>query len=62
MKLEELPPDLERMYDPETGEYCNAETIEAMREAIAIAEGRIKTKTFNSVEELMEDLMSDAED
>ena len=62
MKLEELPPDLERMYDPETGEYCNAETIEAMREAEAIAEGKIPAKRYNSVEELMEDLMSDADD
>ena len=62
MKLEELPPDLERMYDPETGEYCNAETIEAMREAEAIAAGKIPAKRYNSVEELMEDLMSDADD
>ena len=59
MKLEDLPPGLERMYDPETGEYCNAETIEAMREANAIAEGKIPAKSYNSVEELMEDLMSD---
>lgn len=62
MKLEDLPPDLERMYDPETGEYFNAETIEAMREAEAISEGRIPAKRYNSVKELMEDLMSDDED
>lgn len=62
MKLEQLPPDLERMYDPETGEYFNAETIEAMREAIAIEEGRIPAKRFNSFKELLEDVMSDADD
>ena len=62
MKLEQLTPNLEKMYDPETDEYCNAETIEAMREVIAIEEGRIPAKRFNSVEELMEDLMSDADD
>lgn len=62
MKLEELPPDLERMYDPETGEYCNAETIEAMREAEAIAEGKIPAKRYNSFKELLEDVLADAED
>ena len=62
MKLEQLPPDLERMYDPETGEYCNAETIEAMREAEAIAAGKIPAKRYSSFKELFEDLMSDTDD
>ena len=56
MKLEQLPPDLERMYDPETGEYCNAETIEA------IAAGKIPAKRYSSFKELFEDLMSDTDD
>ena len=62
MKLEDLPPGLERMYDPETGEYCNAETIEAMREAEAIAEGKIPAKRYNSFKELLEDVLADADD
>lgn len=39
----------------------NPETIAAMQEAKDIAAGRIKTKTYRSVEELMEDLNSDAD-
>ena len=62
MKLEDLPPDLERMYDPETGEYCNAETIEAMRETEAIIAGKIPAKSYSSFKELLEDVMSDADD
>lgn len=37
----------------------NAETIAAMSEARAIAEGKVASKSFHSVEELMKDLMSD---
>lgn len=40
----------------------NEETKAAMREARLIAEGKIPSKSFNSVEELMEDLLSDADD
>lgn len=40
----------------------NTETIAAMKEAEDILSGKIPAKTFNSVEELMEDLMSDDED
>ena len=40
-------------------EYFNSETIAAMQEARLISEGKIPAKSYNSVEELMEDLMSD---
>ena len=40
-------------------EYFNPETIAAMQEARLISEGKIPAKSYNSVEELMEDLMSD---
>ena len=40
----------------------NEETKSAMREAKLIAEGKIPSKAFNSVDELLEDLMSDADD
>ena len=40
----------------------NAETLAAIQEARDIAAGKIQTKTFHSVEELMEDLMDDADD
>lgn len=40
----------------------NAETLAAIQEARDIAAGKIHTKTFHSVEELMEDLMDDADD
>ena len=43
-------------------EYFNSETIEAMQEAKLISEGKIPAKSYNSVEELMEDLMSDDDD
>lgn len=38
----------------------NAETEAAMREARLISEGKIPSKSFNSVDELLKDLMSDA--
>lgn len=40
----------------------NEETKLAMREAKLIAEGKIPSKAFNSVDELLEDLMSAADD
>lgn len=40
----------------------NAETIAAMQEARDIAAGKIPSKSYNSVAELMEDLNSDDED
>ncbi|MBQ6006723.1 MAG: hypothetical protein IJT57_01375 [Selenomonadaceae bacterium] len=40
----------------------NEETTEAMREARLISEGKISSKSFNTVEDLMRDLMSDADD
>jgi len=40
----------------------NEETKSAMREAKLISEGKIPSKAFNSVDELLEDLMSDADD
>lgn len=40
----------------------NEETKLAMHEARLISEGKISAKSFNSVEELMEDLMSDVDD
>ena len=40
----------------------NDETLAAMREAREIASGKIPVKSYNSVKELMEDLMSDADD
>lgn len=43
-------------------EEFNEETIEAMREANLIAEGKIPAKSYNIVEELLEDLMNDEGD
>ena len=40
----------------------NEETKAAMREARLISEGKIPSKSFNSVDDLIEDLMSDADD
>ncbi len=40
----------------------NDETLAAMREAREIASEKIPAKSYNSVKELMEDLMSDADD
>ena len=40
-------------------EEFNEETIEAMHEANLIAEGKIPAKSYNSVEELLEDLMNE---
>ena len=40
----------------------NAETEVAMQEARDIASGKIKTKSFNSVAELMGDLNNDSDD
>ncbi|WNX84747.1 type II toxin-antitoxin system RelB/DinJ family antitoxin [Agathobaculum sp. NTUH-O15-33] len=40
----------------------NMETIAAMKEAQDISSGRIKTKAYHSVKQLMEDLCSDADD
>jgi len=40
----------------------NAETIAAMEEARNIAEGKVESKSFHSVEELIKDLMSDVDD
>ena len=44
------------------GGNFNAETIAAMQEAKLISEGKIPAKSYGSVEELMEDLMSDDDD
>ena len=40
----------------------NDETKSAMREARLISEGKIPSKSFKTVDELLEDLMSDADD
>lgn len=40
----------------------NAETLAAMREARDIVAGKVPTKSYNNVAELMEDLNSDDED
>jgi len=40
----------------------NDETTAAMREARLISEGKIPAKSFRNVNELLEDLMSDADD
>ena len=40
----------------------NEETLAAMQEARDIAAGKIKVKAYHSVEELMEDLLDDADD
>jgi len=40
----------------------NDETTAAMREAWLISEGKIPAKSFRNVDELLEDLMSDADD
>ena len=40
----------------------NDETLAAMREARDIASGKIPAKSYANVKELMEDLMSDADD
>ena len=40
----------------------NDETTTAMREARLISEGKIPAKSFRNVDELLEDLMSDADD
>ena len=43
-------------------ERFNDETISAMNEAREISEGKVEAKSFHSVEELMKDLLSDADD
>ena len=43
-------------------EQYNEETLAAMRETLDIVSGKIKVKQYNSVEELMKDLMSDDDD
>lgn len=40
----------------------NEETKTAMKEARLISEGKIPSKSFRNVDELLEDLMSDADD
>ncbi len=40
----------------------NAETLAAIQEARDIASGKIEAKAYHSVEELMEDLLDDADD
>ena len=40
----------------------NEETKSAMKEARLISEGKIQSKSFRNVDELLEDLMSDADD
>ena len=40
----------------------NEETTTAFKEARLISEGKIPSKSFNNVEDLMKDLMSDADD
>ena len=40
----------------------NEETKAAMREARLISEGKIPSKSFHSVDDLIKDLMSDADD
>jgi hypothetical protein len=40
----------------------NEETKAAMKEARLISEGKIPSKSFHNVDELLEDLISDADD
>ncbi|MBO5126389.1 MAG: type II toxin-antitoxin system RelB/DinJ family antitoxin [Clostridia bacterium] len=40
----------------------NAETLAAMQETRDIASGKVEAKAYHSVEELMEDLLDDADD
>lgn len=40
----------------------NEETTAALTEARLISEGKIPSKSFKSIEDLMKDLMSDADD
>ncbi|MBR4642507.1 MAG: hypothetical protein IKO74_07255 [Selenomonadaceae bacterium] len=40
----------------------NEETLEALREAQLISEGKMPSKSFNNVDDLLKDLMSDADD
>ena len=42
-------------------ERFNAETLEAMNDALLISEGKIPAKSFNNVQELMKDLMSNVD-
>ena len=45
-----------------TSENFNEETISALREARLISEGKIQSKSFKTVDDLMRDLISDADD
>lgn len=40
----------------------NAETLEALKEADDISSGKIPAKSFNSVEDLLKDLLNDVDD
>ena len=40
----------------------NDETLEAIREAHLISEGKLPSKSFDNVDELMKDLLSDDDD
>lgn len=40
----------------------NAETASAMKEALDISAGRVPAKSYGTVDELLKDLMSDADD
>ena len=42
--------------------YPNAETLAALKEAEDISAGKIQAKSFNNVEDLLKDLLNDADD
>ena len=54
-------PTKRKFFAPQDYEL-NEETKSAMREARLISEKKIPAKSFNNVEELLEDLNSDADD
>ena len=47
---------------PRPNSEFNDETTAAMREARLISEGKIPSKSFRNADELLEDLISDADD
>ena len=62
VKLERVNLLTKRKFFTQHSIEFNEETKSAMREAKLISEGKIPSKSFSSVEELLEDLMSDADD
>lgn len=57
-----ITPNIKDSFLTRHSQNFNDETIAAMKETRAIAEGKIESKSFHSVEELMKDLLSDVDD